>query len=74
MSEPETRGTRSEARIDVHDDAACRYWCAHLGIRPKELKRIVHIVGDRVTDVEDYLAEAKLHDYFEEDNTEASPT
>lgn len=74
MSDIENSGARSDARIDIHDESACRYWCARLGIRPKELKHIVRTVGDRASDVESYLAEARLHEYFEDNNTEANPT
>ena len=63
-----------DTRIDVHDAASCRYWCAALGIRPKELKRTIRMVGNRSSDVQNYLAEATLHDYVEDDNTEANPT
>lgn len=65
---------RPDARIDVHDDAACRYWCARLGLRPKALKQIVRLVGSRAADVEAYVAQSRLHDYIEDENTEANPT
>ncbi len=74
MSDIESLDTLEDARIDAHDEAACRYWCTRLGIRPKALKRIVRMVGNRVSDVENYLAEAELHEYVEDDNTEANPT
>ena len=74
MSEVEYPLSLEDAHIDVHDEPACRYWCTRLGIRPKRLKQIVHAVGDRASDVENYLAAAQLHDYFEEDNVDANPT
>lgn len=74
MSDLETLGAPGDARIDIHDESDCRYWCARLGIRPKRLKQIVHAVGNRASDVDNYLSEAQLHEYFEEDNTEANPT
>jgi hypothetical protein len=63
-----------DTRIDVHDEASCRYWCAALGIRPKMLKQVVRTVGNRLSDVQNYLAEATLHSYVEDDNTGANPT
>lgn len=63
-----------DTRIDVRDEASCRYWCAALGVRPKQLKRTVRLVGDRLSDVQNYLAEARLHTYVEDDNVEANPT
>ncbi|HWI12689.1 MAG TPA: DUF3606 domain-containing protein [Burkholderiales bacterium] len=74
MSHLDTLVAPLDARIDIHDESDCRYWCAHFGIRPKRLKQIVHAVGNRVSDVDNYLGEAQLHAYFEEDNTEANPT
>lgn len=74
MSDVGCSGARGDARIDIHDKSACRRWSALLGTSPEELQHIVHAVGDRVSDVENYLAEARLHAYFEDDNTEANPT
>lgn len=69
----ETPRSGADARIDIHDDAACRYWCARLGVRPKALKYILRQVGNRVADVEAYLAESELHEYVEYDDTEPKP-
>lgn len=63
-----------DVRIDVRDEAACRYWCARLELRPKTLKHIVRLVGSRATVVEAYVAQARLHAYIEDENTEANPT
>lgn len=65
---------RPDVHIDVHDDAACRYWCTRLGLRPKALKHLVRVVGSRAADVEAYVAQGRLHAYIEDENTEANPT
>lgn len=42
-------------RIDVRDEAACRYWCRHYGVRPKALKRAVRQVGTQPAAVQRYF-------------------
>lgn len=43
-------------RVDVRDEAQCRYWCRHFGVRPKDLKRAIRTVGDHPTAVEKFLS------------------
>ena len=42
-------------RIDVHDEAECRYWCRQFGVRPKDLKRAVRQVGHEPAAVQRYF-------------------
>jgi hypothetical protein len=74
MSDGEIPRSLQDTRIDVNDPSSCSHWSSQLGIPEAELKRIVQTVGDRLSDVENYLAEARLHEYFEDGNDEANPT
>jgi hypothetical protein len=44
-----------DARVDLRDEAACRRWCRHYGVRPKALKRAVRAVGAEPAAVQRYL-------------------
>lgn len=45
----------ARVRIDLKQEGECRYWSRTLGVRPKELKAIVRLVGDRAEAVREYL-------------------
>lgn len=55
-----SRGVQDGTRIDISQEQECRYWSRKLGVRPKELKRAVRAVGDRVEDVEQRLADIRM--------------
>jgi hypothetical protein len=41
--------------IDIRDEWQCRYWARRFGVRPKQLKRAVRVVGNRTENVILYL-------------------
>lgn len=49
----------SAGAVVVTDEAQCRYWCRHFGVRPKALKRAVRAVGADPVEVEKYLGPGK---------------
>lgn len=61
---PKQCGERDGDRIDLSQDAECRYWSDKFGISPERLKEVVRQVGPMVTDVQ-----RRLRDRAEESRT-----
>lgn len=50
-------GGPDRGRINVHQDYELRDWAQHFGVSAQQLEQAVKTVGDRVDDVEQYLAQ-----------------
>jgi hypothetical protein len=49
---PNLRGPRDRARIDIHQAHELRYWSEKFGVSQDELKNAVQQVGNKPEDVE----------------------
>ncbi len=50
-------GGQDRGRINVRQDYELRDWAQHFGVSAQQLEQAVKTVGDRVDDVEQYLAQ-----------------